>query len=987
MGPAGEIFQDSDGFLWIGTVHGLVRFDGYETQFWTHDPNESNTMAANNIDAIGQDSSGRIWIGLKDYGLDILDPELKSFTHLCLPDHDGHCMQRVSVNDIISDGDSVMWVGSTSGLLQFSDTDQPKLLRIYRHEAEDPYSLSSDIILRTFIDSYDRLWVGTHDGINQFDRSHSRFINKFSNKSFPGTQTLDITEDQSGQIWLSMRSTKESLYYYNELSGNFEPVPGYADRQLGELRITFDHDNNLWLSSRGAGAHFVDAVTGMRTFLGPKYETTQGYRNLYGQQSFTDKYGNVWMTGNYLTKWPDTGKKIMNLRTDENQVISVYANADAIWYSENELWRYHRGSQVTNVVFARNLPTNIRRSAGQPTRRVYCMEDYDEDNIILTTTRNIFIWNTKTDAFIEFPLNYGGPFREFVITPDRKQIWVCRNQGTPLLFDLKAGQAFHPPYVSRILNPRCIAQADDGDLWIGSGTDGVYHLDAATKEVVNFIPNHTDPDLRLSDFTVNDISISGKYIWVATNLGINKIDISSLTVIRLPRQTSSLHNSTMSILPDASGLLWISTQNGLVCFDPVKETVRHFDRRDGLINTVYTPGASYKDKMGILYFGGDQGIDYFDPNKMGINQVPPDLYISKILVNNIRADSNIATHHIRNLNLKHTENSIEIELLALHLTAPSFNTYAYRIPTLDTAWRHLGNQRTITLANMQPGSYTLQARAANADGVWSEEKNLMQLRINLPFWATWWFISSSIITLIAMLSMAYRYHIRQIETRERLKSVFNKRVAELESTALRAQMNPHFLFNSINSVKSLISQGDNAKATQYLTRFGQLIRQVLANSEKSLVRLQEELEALRLYLEIEQLRFQNFTYDITVGEDVNADFIEVPPLILQPYAENAIWHGLMHQSTDQRKISVSVALKDDYLYMSVEDNGIGREAARKIKMLGHARKGGMGMRLTSDRLRLLHKIYGQEVQVIVEDLSENGKPAGTKVVIKLPHRE
>ncbi len=239
--------------------------------------------------------------------------------------------------------------------------------------------------------------------------------------------------------------------------------------------------------------------------------------------------------------------------------------------------------------------------------------------------------------------------------------------------------------------------------------------------------------------------------------------------------------------------------------------------------------------------------------------------------------------------------------------------------------------------------------------------------------------------VLLILNFAYRYHIRQIETRERLKSVFNKRVAELESTALRAQMNPHFLFNSINSVKSLISHGDSHKATQYLTRFGQLIRQVLANSEKPLVRLQEELEALRLYLEIEQLRFQNFTYEITVDAGVNADFVEVPPLILQPYVENAIWHGLMHKTTGDRQLNVNVSRKGNYLHMTVADNGIGREAARQIKMLGNARKGGMGMRLTSDRLNLLHKIYGQEVTVIVEDLSANGKPAGTKVNITIPN--
>jgi hypothetical protein len=482
---------------------------------------------------------------------------------------------------------------------------------------------------------------------------------------------------------------------------------------------------------------------------------------------------------------------------------------------------------------------------------------------------------------------------------------------------------------------------------------------------------------------VNDIIISGNDVWVGTNLGINKIDISSHKLSRLSKKAPFSHKSAMSLLTDGSGRLWVGTQEGLICYDPSSGTSRSYDRTDGLINAVYSQGACYKDSRGVLYFGGDQGIDYFDPAEMGINQIPPDLYISKILINNIPADSTIAPYHIRHLKLKHTENFIEIELLALHLTAPSSNTYAYRIPSLDTAWRDLGKQRTITLADMRPGTYSLQARASNADGIQSAEKTLLEITIDPPYWATWWFITFCILVAGLILTSANRYHIRQIETRERLKSEFNKRVAELESTALRAQMNPHFLFNSINSVKSLISQGDNNKATQYLTRFGQLIRQVLANSEKPLVRLQEELEALRLYMEIEQLRFQNFSYKITVSEGVNADFVEVPPLILQPYVENAIWHGLMHKTTGERKLDVNVERKGNYLHMTVEDNGIGREEARQVKMLGNARKGGMGMRLTSDRLKLLHNIYGQEVTVLVDDLSENGKSTGTRVVITI----
>jgi hypothetical protein len=465
---------------------------------------------------------------------------------------------------------------------------------------------------------------------------------------------------------------------------------------------------------------------------------------------------------------------------------------------------------------------------------------------------------------------------------------------------------------------------------------------------------------------------------------VNKIDLESNTITYLRKQPGFPEESVVSIVIDDNGDIWMGTQQGLFRYQPSQELFTHFGVEDGLINRVYSERVCYKHADGTLFFGGDKGVDYFNPDKIKTNTVPPDLYLNKVLVNQVRVDSTIPARNLRQLTLGHNQNFLEIELLALHLTAPQANQYAYQIPEIDTAWQRLGTNRIVTLVNMQPGTYTLKARASNADHVWSPEKEMLRIRIKPPFWATWWFITCCGLLAVVLLAAAYRYRVNQIETREKLKSKFNKRIAELESKALRAQMNPHFLFNSINSVKSLISQGNSAKATQYLTRFGQLIRQVLLNSERPVVRLQEELEALRLYLEIEQLRFQNFSYSIAIDEGVNADFIEVPPLILQPYVENAIWHGLMHQTNGDRKLTVEVSREGDFLRMTIEDNGIGREKAGQMKMLGTSRKSGMGMRLTGDRLNLLREIYGQDVSVQVEDLMGNGKATGTRVVIVIP---
>lgn len=987
MGSSEEIFQDRDGFLWIGTVNGLLRFDGYSTIDFTHDPNDSTSIGGNNLNAIGQDAKGRIWVGLSTYGLNILDKELKHFEKICLPDSTCACMQQLSVNDFALDENGSMWVGTTNGLMQISTGPEPIVWEWHAYNPGDSTSLSNNYVLYTFIDDKRRLWVGTADGVNLFDRSTGSFINHRTNPGFPDNQILDITQDGAGTIWVSCRFGEPRLFVYDEQEKSFRPRPAFGST-MGELRMTFDKEDRLWLSSRGAGAYVMDPATGEGRFFDPHSALLHNFRNFYSLHTICDSYGNVWMTGHLLMQWPATGKKISGFHAQDGTVNSIYADADAIWYSDLELHRVIRSTGRVEDFWPEHLPSEIRADSEIPrSRRVLSIRELDDQRLVFTTTRSIFIWDKRDDAYLEIPTRYGGPLRDCVIDPDGRRVWICGNQGAPIVLDLRTREHHYSEALENIVNPRCVDIAKNGDIWFGTTTHGVFRVDAVTGEITQFSADAPDPSHRLSDYFVNDILCTDDATWAATNLGLNRIDPQSGQVTTIRRQKGFANESVMSVVADDHDVLWLATQQGVVRYEPGRASFAHYDRADGMINAMYTQNSAYKDEKGYLYFGGDRGVDLFHPDDMHSNTVPPDLYISRVLVNSLPADTALAPHHLTDLRLRHNQNFIEIELLALHLTTPAKNVYAYRIPETDTSWRALGTQRTITLANMPPGTYTIEARAANADDVWCAPKKMLSMTIMPPFWATWWFIGAWILLGAGALVLIYRYRMQQVRKEERLKSEFNKKIAELESRALRAQMNPHFLFNSINSVKSLISQGHNDKATQYLTRFGQLIRQVLSNSEKPFVRLQEELEALRLYLEIEQLRFQNFNYEMSVEENVNADFIEVPPLILQPYVENAIWHGLMHKSSGDRFLAVRVSRNGEYLRMVVQDNGIGRHKAQQMKMLGNARKGGMGMRLTGDRLNLLHRMYGQRVTVQVEDLFDNNTPSGTRVEIRIPYTE
>ncbi|MBS1610962.1 MAG: histidine kinase, partial [Bacteroidetes bacterium] len=214
-------------------------------------------------------------------------------------------------------------------------------------------------------------------------------------------------------------------------------------------------------------------------------------------------------------------------------------------------------------------------------------------------------------------------------------------------------------------------------------------------------------------------------------------------------------------------------------------------------------------------------------------------------------------------------------------------------------------------------------------------------------------------------------------------NTLKQRSSELEMQALRAQMNPHFIFNSLNSINMFILENNRLQASEYLSKFSKLIRLILQNSQEAFIALEKELEALQLYMELESLRFENkFNYKINVAGDLDVTSIKVPPLIIQPYVENAIWHGLIHKK-EKGNLEVRVEIKDKTIYYTIKDDGVGRKKAEEFKSKSAVKQKSMGMRITADRIALLKQ--HNQTSIIINDLTlENGNAGGTEVQIEIP---
>jgi LytS/YehU family sensor histidine kinase len=266
------------------------------------------------------------------------------------------------------------------------------------------------------------------------------------------------------------------------------------------------------------------------------------------------------------------------------------------------------------------------------------------------------------------------------------------------------------------------------------------------------------------------------------------------------------------------------------------------------------------------------------------------------------------------------------------------------------------------------------------------------INISPAFWNTWWFRFVAAILVLGIFYLVVRSRTRQrfrlqLERSGKEKQIaeIRQKATELEMQALRAQMNPHFIFNSLNSINRFILQNNKAEASEYLIKFSKLVRMILQNSQASLISLESELESLRLYLEMEALRFNyHFDYKISVPEYLDIEMLKVPPLIIQPFVENAIWHGLMHKE-EKGQLDIEVWQEEDWVFLKVTDNGIGRERASELASKSATKHKSMGLGITASRIAMMQPAQEAESPVKINDLTApDGTAAGTEIVIKMP---
>ncbi len=415
--------------------------------------------------------------------------------------------------------------------------------------------------------------------------------------------------------------------------------------------------------------------------------------------------------------------------------------------------------------------------------------------------------------------------------------------------------------------------------------------------------------------------------------------------------------------------IWLSGTKALWRIDIMKKNIVPFNQYIGIPHHDIQAITSHE---GIVYLGTKKGLIYFDESIDPMNAVAPSMALEQII-----AESAGAISTSGNLNLPYYKNALQIQLSSISLRSKGAYYYAYRLVELDSNWTFLeAGYGTLNFPTLPSGNHTLEVRAINESGISSKTVTLY-ISVDYPVWERWWFYI--LVTLVGLSIMAFLFKLRVNFIRK--KADQKTRLIQSQLTALKAQMNPHFMYNALNSIQALIFQNDIKNSTLYLGKFSHLMRKILEASGKELISLQEEIEILKLYLELEKLRFkQDFTYELIVEDEIDAHSISLPPMLIQPYIENAFKHGLLHKKGD-KKLKIRFFEKNHDTICEITDNGIGRKHAEEIKARLQEKHQSFATQANEKRVELLNDNTQRNYNVWIEDLMENNEPSGTRVQI------
>ncbi|WP_127125371.1 ligand-binding sensor domain-containing protein [Pseudoflavitalea rhizosphaerae] len=969
-----NLAEDRIGRIWIASDEGVNVFDGQELISYSYPDNSG--LLHNNVTSIFCDSKGTIWIS-HNMGVQFLPEGEQAFHSVTLPgpvNNEGLIFAEIpggilivsrSGSFIIDNNYRCSIVEGLTALIQ--QFKVPTCME----------QISGDEWLWGCVDSLRVVNVRTQQALRSYP-----FPNSWALRRVNDDQWMVGSFSRDDLALLSL-STGELSYINHWKTNDNKPIGAYA----GAIQRIDDH--RFAIASRYFGIYIIDIKNQSAEHLMHDGGNASSILTDYCRSLFISRDGTLFVHSRGLSYAPIKASRLraVSQLTDKNgfrysAVVNCFLqdHEQRLWIGTNTgLYQQDKNGNPGNTI--RFLVKEDGEQRAKTIRHIAM----DAKQRIWAGTFGAGLGKLENDKFIPaftksspvLPAPY--PSDIYAIIPYNNKFLLCANYGFTS-FDPLTGQpesyVDHPALGAIARHRTYYALIDSRGNWWLAQREGLFHYNTYTHQLTTVPVPGQQGDQSIQ--TVAEDSLGNVYAGGYTGLYIYRNGYFKDPVIIRKKDGLSSSNIT-GLICDKKGDMWIIGNRGLARYRPVTRELQSFDEKDGLLAGNHKFSSYYLSSDGTVYLGSEDGYNYFHPDSLGTTAPPLKAYITELVLQ----DTLINTMAMEKLLLPWHENNLQFRYLAVdHKTGP-YLQYRYKLTGIDSSYVYAGRQRTVRYTNLKPGDYTFNVEVSANGKDWYAAKPL-ELHIAIAFWNTTWF---RIVVLVGVLLLAYTWYnfrIRQVRKQAQMKADYEIRLNDLENSALRAQMNPHFIFNCLNTINAFVSRNEKTLANQYISRFSKLIRMILDHSRQRKISLEEELEALELYLKIEQVRFEGrFDYSIIVDDSIDTGNTAIPGLLIQPFAENAILHGLL-PAKQPGLLKISISKTDNLILIAVEDNGVGRAAAAASRADHQALQKSHGTDITWKRVALFNKEHGVEIEPAVVDLiGEEGIAKGTRVEIGL----
>ncbi|MBK8946733.1 MAG: hypothetical protein IPM32_15875 [Ignavibacteriae bacterium] len=859
-----SILQDKKGYMWFGTANGLNRFDGYEFVVYNNISEDSNSISDNEITSMLEDREGFLWIGTSKGMLNKFNPKTEKFEHFDIASSSDWYLideekfynypltlsrnQNSTITTIDQDNEGNLWIGTWGkGLIKFHP--KTNLKKYFYHFPNRINSLSSNKIVKVYADSKGIIWVGTFGGgLNKIVNLENSQIKIFNKNIYPinftkiGEKITSISEDENKNLIVAdysngvykITSSSKDLMPNRWIISQINFGKSFTNNSRNIMTVCCDLENNLWIGTYGNGLlRYDEKNKTILQFLSSKNQNSLSENEI--QSIYIDKSGIIWV-GTQL------GKGINKVESNKNyfKTIPVLSNENnsindnIIWSiyedSKNYLWVGTYRGGLNKIDLQKNIYKYFSDKKTGDLHIRSIVEDYNGNFWIGTFSNGLTFIDENKNIFKNYKMGEGNKdlqsnqIQSLFLDKDSTLFIGTFGGGLSQLSLTDYYKNIIPEFRTFKHNPSdifslsddrvyCIYSDKKNQIWIGTHGGGINRFDRNKEIFTNFRGEKNQPNnFRIMKITETK---DGNFLIGTFGEGLSLFNPKEKAFININKIANLDCNDVYGIIDDNNSGYWLSTNNGIYKLNYNLKTFVRYGLLDGLQSLEFNGGSYFHSKSGSIYFGGINGINYFDPNEIRI-----DNYSAPIVITKIKLFDKELKGEKKELVFEKDENYFSFEFASLDYKKSGKNKYKYILEGLDEQWTFTNSEnRKVYYTNLAPGEYKFIVTGTNNDGIWSSQFASVKITILAPFWMQWWFISFLILLIGGIITFFINQRIKYLIAMDKLKSKL--------SADLHDNVGAGLTEISILSEITATEVSDTSNATKNLTKISELSRQLV----------------------------------------------------------------------------------------------------------------------------------------------------------------